>query len=765
MLSSWRKTWGDTFANYGADLQDEEAHVLFVVQTFLAAVARIWTLTRWQQAQHKVASPFARTNEGSIDLNCLSDEAFNKFGWLGFQIPCFDWWLASDSSIDRCSADKNEVSESASLWNDVAVALQEPTKNSHPLDHFRALTMATIPRKVRHAKGEYYTPPWLAQWVLDRVSYSGRDTLRFLDPACGSGTFVVEALSRWLSQRVINGSEKITSAKQLPIAGVDCNPLAVFLARANYAAAICPHLQVDQAPIQVPIHFGDTIRMQRFQMSMLEPQGQPTSERVSSEPLEIGRYDVVAGNPPWVGWESLPLEARRATRPLWEKYGLFTARGMEAILGRGRKDLSMLMSYTVGDHLLQPNGQLSFVITNAVFRNAGAGAGFRQLDRSRQNNLTLGLTLVDDFSSFQPFVGANTNCCVFVCQKDTSTRYPISYREYSLDQAKPRDLSELDLSEMQNLLHCIEKTAEPSDSNDPGSGWLVLPEKQRNYRHQFFGASSYQAHEGVNSGGANGIYWLEVLEQVDDELVRVRNRHDLGKQTLPQIEAILETRYLYPLVRGSQLKRWEATSDTLLLCVQDPHTRRGIKPDVMRQLAPRTLQYLEQFEPQLRQRAAFRRYFQKHSRGESPIDQAPFYSMFNVGAYTFAPYKVAWHRMRSPLQASILTTVDDKLLLPQETHAFVPLEHQQESIYLAAILNSDLFNELAESTGLAGGKSFASPHILQRVRVPMFDATCDVHRSLVEIGKRFAIHDELEENKKTLERLTEQAFLRQASLS
>src|SRR5205807_2650787 len=40
------------------------------------------------------------------------------------------------------------------------------------------------------------------------------------------------------------------------------------------------------------------------------------------EPLFVGKVDYVAGNPPWVNWESLPKEYRDTTIALWDKYRL-----------------------------------------------------------------------------------------------------------------------------------------------------------------------------------------------------------------------------------------------------------------------------------------------------------------------------------------------------------------------------------------------------------------------------------------------------------
>ncbi len=80
-------------------------------------------------------------------------------------------------------------------------------------------------------------------------------------------------------------------------------------------------------------------------------------------PLTVGQFDYVVGNPPWVNWENLPDRYRNETKKLWERYGLFPHRGMDVILGKGKKDIAMLMAYVAMDRFLKLGGKLGFVIT------------------------------------------------------------------------------------------------------------------------------------------------------------------------------------------------------------------------------------------------------------------------------------------------------------------------------------------------------------------------------------------------------------------
>ena len=55
-------------------------------------------------------------------------------------------------------------------------------------DLFKRLYQNLVPRSIRHRLGEYFTPDWLAELLLDEVGYDGNPDKRVIDPACGSGT-------------------------------------------------------------------------------------------------------------------------------------------------------------------------------------------------------------------------------------------------------------------------------------------------------------------------------------------------------------------------------------------------------------------------------------------------------------------------------------------------------------------------------------------------------------------------------------------------
>ena len=97
-------------------------------------------------------------------------------------------------------------------------------------------------RDTRKALGEFYTPREAIEFILDECGYRGQRGERLLDPACGSGSFLVAALQRYLEAQ--KGQDKIEMLRDLTdglrIVGFDINPFAVLMAQVNYAALILP---------------------------------------------------------------------------------------------------------------------------------------------------------------------------------------------------------------------------------------------------------------------------------------------------------------------------------------------------------------------------------------------------------------------------------------------------------------------------------------------------------------------------------------------
>ena len=163
-----------------------------------------------------------------------------------------------------------EVEDGLPLIKTLARRIARFAWTNAPADIGAMLYETVIPPDERRQLGEYYTPAWLAR-VMVRELIERPLEQRVLDPACGSGTFVVEAVGHFLDAAEGAGlAAQETLSKLLDtVTGVDVHPVAVHLARAAWVLAARPAIQAasdagHNEPIAVPVYLGDALQLRYY---------------------------------------------------------------------------------------------------------------------------------------------------------------------------------------------------------------------------------------------------------------------------------------------------------------------------------------------------------------------------------------------------------------------------------------------------------------------------------------------------------------------
>ncbi|MDY6776410.1 MAG: N-6 DNA methylase, partial [Halobacteria archaeon] len=130
--------------------------------------------------------------------------------------------------------------------------------------------------ETRKALGEFYTPQPVVDYIMDGVGYErGISNQRLIDPSCGSGTFLVEAVERYLEdieryEENPDWEEHLQDLCTRPrVVGLDIHPFAVLMAQIRFVVAILPAYRKakDQNPEytlrRLPIYRTDTLRNER----------------------------------------------------------------------------------------------------------------------------------------------------------------------------------------------------------------------------------------------------------------------------------------------------------------------------------------------------------------------------------------------------------------------------------------------------------------------------------------------------------------------
>ena len=136
-----------------------------------------------------------------------------------------------------------------------------------PPDTAATLYESVIPPEERRQLGEYYTPAWLVRTMI-RELVDDPLNQRVLDPACGSGTFVAEAVTHFISAAKAANWEpgQVVNRLREAVTGIDVHPVAVHLARAAWTLAARPAIAAasaagDDASLSIPVYLGDALQL------------------------------------------------------------------------------------------------------------------------------------------------------------------------------------------------------------------------------------------------------------------------------------------------------------------------------------------------------------------------------------------------------------------------------------------------------------------------------------------------------------------------
>ena len=136
-----------------------------------------------------------------------------------------------------------------------------------PPDTAATLYESVIPAEERRQLGEYYTPAWLARAMM-RELVDDPLNQRVLDPACGSGTFVAEAVSHFIAAAAAANWKpgNVLNRLREAVTGIDVHPVAVHLARAASVQAARPAINAASATgfdasLSIPVYLGDALQL------------------------------------------------------------------------------------------------------------------------------------------------------------------------------------------------------------------------------------------------------------------------------------------------------------------------------------------------------------------------------------------------------------------------------------------------------------------------------------------------------------------------
>lgn len=375
-------------------------------------------------------------------------------------------------------------------------------------------------RLKRKQQGIYYTPKFVVDYIvretvgrfLKERNHNEIVNIKILDPACGSGSFLIRAYDELLNHHAYQRgkvSAELDQWERLPILtgnifGVDLDRQAVEIARLNLLLRslskqeTLPSLSenirqgnslISGAEEELRSYFGDAWQDKK-------PFNWQTEFK---DIMAKGGFDVVISNPPYVGFHGF-AEEKPYLKSVFQS-------------AQGRFDL-YLPFIEKGIQILKQGGLLGFICpTNFMKRQHGQG-----LRRFLQQNCKI-LKIVD-FEHYPVFEEALNYTGIFIFEKlSPPANHYIEYIPRQVDE-KPIFLKQ---------------------SNLDGQGWAIREEKAQKVIDKIKEQANpplSKLVESISEGIVTGLNQIYLLTQ--------ERANKLG----------LEAQLLKPAIRGKEIQRY-----------------------------------------------------------------------------------------------------------------------------------------------------------------------------------------------------------------
>lgn len=439
--------------------------------------------------------------------------------------------------------------------------------------------------EVKHSGGVYYTPKYIVDYIVEQTigkklaeaegNLRKINNIRVLDPACGSGTFLITAYDfllkkykeiaikgkrkEWLrssadGKTTVLDTELRREILRKHIFGVDIDPSAVEVTRLSlFLRFIKDELQVNLLAVNLLPNLNANIRCgnslisskdTKFALADPETIGRINSFDWDSDSRGFGellkghdKFSIIIGNPPYIRIQEMAQWYPEEVQILKTKYNS---------LKEGNGDLYLLFMEQCMS-LLSPSGLFAFIQSNK-FTKANYGEFIRE--KIVKEKL---LTEFLNFRDQQVFDTATTYTAIFIIgESDGNFKYT---EVYDLKKHK----SQVDLIASKTAFRSEEFRTDILNVKDLGKDLWVFPfpeeksvlEKMKNVPNKL-GDFTDKMFQGFKTG-RDSVYCLHIP---DGELLNL-NKKTISLYSEAAEENIkVETSLLLPLVKSAEMARY-----------------------------------------------------------------------------------------------------------------------------------------------------------------------------------------------------------------
>lgn len=462
-LDKWRTLLAESIAKQNKDLDEDEVN--FAVQQ---AIDRIIFL---RIAEDRGVEPYANLQQcvsiSGKDADYYqrlfnvfreADEKYNS-GLFDFKKDKISKDLKIDNKVIKTIISELYYPESPYEFSVLSVeilgsAYEQFLGKQIKIDKAHRAYIEEKP-EVRKAGGVYYTPQYVVEYIVKNTIgklIEGKtpkevSKIKIVDPACGSGSFLIDAYQFLLSwhKDYYSNNGKISKGKKgsplTPEGNLTTGERKRILLNNIFGVDLDVNaVEVTKLSLLLKCMEGETSASIAYQLSMFHDRVLPTlDDNIKSgnslidtdfyendldfneekkikpfnwkkefpEVFKQGGFDVVIGNPPYVRIQNLIESSKKTVNYFNNKFQSSQY---------GNYDLYVLF-VEKGNQLLNKDGMLGFILPNKFF-NTDYGIGLRKLLSEKKI-----LEAIVDFKHHQIFENATTYCCLLFLSNKNNTSF------------------------------------------------------------------------------------------------------------------------------------------------------------------------------------------------------------------------------------------------------------------------------------------------------------------------------------------------------
>ncbi|MDM8523349.1 class I SAM-dependent methyltransferase [Desulfococcaceae bacterium HSG8] len=370
-------------------------------------------------------------------------------------------------------------------------------------------------------------------------------------------------------------------------------------------------------------------------------------------PKDLKESVLFIGNPPWVTNSEL---GRIGSKNLPQKTNFQSHAGLEAITGKSNFDISEWMLIKIAEYISGKKAAMSFLVKTSVARKV-----FLHICKNRLSIKNLNIYNIEAKKHFD----VNVDACLF-CAEGSS--------EHSKEYVCP--------------IYDSLSTRYPIKTMGYANGKLVAD------------INIYNMLKDIDS--KSEIPWRSGIKHDCSKVMEFKLKGDKLLNGF-QEEADIPEDYLYPMYKSSHIANDKLKEPVKYMLVTQ--RKIGVETDSIRILSPKTWAYLQSHKKKLA------------SRKSSIYKNAPRFSVFGVGDYSFQPWKIVISGMYKNIKFKLIGPFKEKPVVLDDTCYMMSFESEEKAEFVYKLLSSKIAGDFIDSIVFKDSKRPVTVALLNRINL------------------------------------------------